>query len=389
MQPLLGEHINIFKNYEEILIILLCIGSFYKIIVCKKKIKITKYEFIVAVLLSMFLFVGIISGFKGQFQSGKNILISGILTIKIFLCYFLCKMCFCFSKVDRKFMNLIYRICKVIIIFNFLILLINIPLKFLKTYGKRFGIDTISIGFPHPSQLDFYIISICTIMLFLSILLNKSKRNFIFYWGMSLIIIIFTGRSKAIIFFIGFYIVFLFVYLNKRLTFKQILCVIPIGAYIGYDRIMSELISETGPRGVLLRTATDIARDYFPLGSGFGSFGSHISRVSYSNIYYIYGLSNIYGFTQWSPRFITDSQWAMIIGETGITGFIIYILILIYITIVLWRIPTNTIYKLVINSLWIYGVISSISDTILMGYRGIAIICISVYIKSILEHYKI
>ena len=43
--------------------------------------------------------------------------------------------------------------------------------------------------------------------------------------------------------------------------------------------------SAKNPRGLLYQVGTDIARDNFPLGAGFGRFGSFTSGVHYSPIY--------------------------------------------------------------------------------------------------------
>ena len=42
----------------------------------------------------------------------------------------------------------------------------------------------------------------------------------------------------------------------------------------------------------LLTKAFEIARDMFPLGAGFATFGSYYSGVYYSSVYAAYGLSN-------------------------------------------------------------------------------------------------
>ena len=62
-----------------------------------------------------------------------------------------------------------------------------------------------------------------------------------------------------------------------------------------------------------------------------------------------------------------------------------YIIILLVLTICFWNTSNEIIYKLTISGLWIYGIISSISDTIFMGYRGVAIICITIFMSSILK----
>jgi hypothetical protein len=78
-------------------------------------------------------------------------------------------------------------------------------------------------------------------------------------------------------------------------------------------------------RFALHEAAVSIAIDHFPFGTGLASFGSHASRVYYSDVYYRYGLSQIWGLSPDFPEFITDTFWPMIIGEGGVTGFVGYL----------------------------------------------------------------
>ena len=385
IQPILGEYISFFNQYEEILIVLLLVGSFYKTIICRKKIYLTKNEIRLLIILIIFLLIGIISAKLSRVQSIDKVILSGILTIKAFICYFLCKICFNFKRIKKQTLNRFYKLINIITLIYFIVLMINIPFKFLKTYGQRMGINTVAMGFTHPAQLDFFLISISIIFLFLTVVLNKDKKVLFMTVIMSFILILFTGRSKAIVFFIAFYLLVFLVFKRGKITVNQILFISPIGFYFAYDRLISEFFSKTGPRGILLRTANKLSKDYFPLGVGFGGFGSHISRKYYSDIYYRYGLSSIYGFSNLNPKYITDSQWATILGECGILGMLTYIIILLVLTICFWNTSNEIIYKLTISGLWIYGIISSISDTIFMGYRGVAIICITIFMSSILK----
>ena len=83
-------------------------------------------------------------------------------------------------------------------------------------------------------------------------------------------------------------------------------------------------------RNALYIVSGKIAIDYFPFGVGLGRYGSWMSRVYYSPVYYKYGLSNVYGLSSDKPDFINDTFWPMILGELGIFGLFFYIWIIIY-----------------------------------------------------------
>jgi hypothetical protein len=77
-------------------------------------------------------------------------------------------------------------------------------------------------------------------------------------------------------------------------------------------------------RGALYYTSTLIARDHFPLGTGLASFGSHASKLYYSEVYRVYGISEIYGLSPMEGNFITDTFWPMVLGEGGAVAFVGY-----------------------------------------------------------------
>lgn len=72
-------------------------------------------------------------------------------------------------------------------------------------------------------------------------------------------------------------------------------------------------------RNALYQVAGRIAVDYFPLGVGFGRYGSWMSRVHYSPVYGAYGLDTVWGLGP-GQNFLTDTFWPMILGETGALG---------------------------------------------------------------------
>jgi len=90
-------------------------------------------------------------------------------------------------------------------------------------------------------------------------------------------------------------------------------------------------------RNVLYMTSYTLLDEYFPWGAGLGRFGSWMSQIHYSPIYRKYGLSGTYGIEQKNPKYITDTFWPAIIGETGFMGLIFYLWICFRITRMLYR----------------------------------------------------
>jgi len=98
--------------------------------------------------------------------------------------------------------------------------------------------------------------------------------------------------------------------------------------------------SSVQPRQRLLGASYKIARDHFPLGVGFGQFGSAPSvwKSEYSPLYSRYGLEKYYGFSPTDPvSYALDEPWAGLLGETGVSGLLSYLVALVAIGAMLVR----------------------------------------------------
>ncbi len=73
-------------------------------------------------------------------------------------------------------------------------------------------------------------------------------------------------------------------------------------------------------RNALYLTSVTIAEERFPWGVGLGRFGSWMSQVNYSPVYKKYRLNTTYGLSRQTPKYITDTCWPAILGETGVLG---------------------------------------------------------------------
>jgi O-antigen ligase len=63
--------------------------------------------------------------------------------------------------------------------------------------------------------------------------------------------------------------------------------------------------------------------DYFPFGSGFASYATYTSGVSYSSIYTKYGMNNMHGLTKANPDFIADTYYPAL-AQFGVVGVILF-----------------------------------------------------------------
>lgn len=91
-------------------------------------------------------------------------------------------------------------------------------------------------------------------------------------------------------------------------------------------------------RGLLYKKYAIIAFDYFPFGSGAGTFSSQPSRgMYYSPLYYEYDISHYYGTTPDNSSFLMDVGWSKFIAEAGWIGGGAYALSYIFVFVVLFK----------------------------------------------------
>lgn len=96
------------------------------------------------------------------------------------------------------------------------------------------------------------------------------------------------------------------------------------------EGITGEAEEDTIARFVLYSTSFRILIDYFPFGSGFGSFATYASGLYYSHIYNQYGIENVWGISKNFYSFVADTYYPSL-AQFGIVGIILYITFWIYI----------------------------------------------------------
>ena len=94
------------------------------------------------------------------------------------------------------------------------------------------------------------------------------------------------------------------------------------GAAIAYQVVYYYILMGTGSARAMLTLASPfVAWDHFPVGSGWGTFGSYFSAQPYSPVYGMYRMAGIWGLSPSYSAFVSDTYWPMILAQTGFFGF--------------------------------------------------------------------
>ena len=194
----------------------------------------------------------------------------------------------------------------------------------------RYGIRSAKLFYGHPT----YFAGICGFLAALMSIYDASRHKF--YIALDLIMLVFTLRSKAIVCAILFVVLYIIIKkLHGKLKKWQIAVLAVFAVAVGWSQIYFYYISLSGSsaRSAMLLTSFQIMKDYFPIGTGFGTYASHSASasVSYSPVYVKYGFDRLYELRNSSVgTFFDDQFWPIIFGQTGVIGTVSYLYILLF-----------------------------------------------------------
>lgn len=249
--------------------------------------------------------------------------------------------------------------------------------------GEIRFLNTFEFVFSHPT---FFISSY--VMIAAALMAESISKNRI-YLLVDCLLLFMAQRTKGYI-FIAFLLLFILLgegRITKVLTAifgsatekikpaRIILAVAAVGLMIllvGKSKLEQTIsFGLTVPRTVLHVVGIKILIDFFPLGSGLGTFASHLSGRHYSNIYEMYGISNVVGMTRTEYHYISDVFWPYIYGQFGIFGLLIYAKLIFGIFMSQFRSNITNASRIAMVTVWIYALIASTSEAYFTNGTGV------------------
>lgn len=172
----------------------------------------------------------------------------------------------------------------------------------------------------------------CGMIYFLFTEHTKRNRNiaiFLMLLGLA------SGKSK----YIGECIAFiaLVVYVDKKIRFDNMATYLKVGllgtviiffTWTKFNAYYVEGFQEDAERMArpeTYKTGLLIMKDYFPFGSGLGTFACAAAAKEYSPLYYKYGIDNIWGLTPENPMFLADTFYPIVYSQFGFFGALMFL----------------------------------------------------------------
>lgn len=157
---------------------------------------------------------------------------------------------------------------------------------------------------------------------------KRRKKDFICFLAI-LVAGLLSARSK---YYGEFILVLFFMYYikaNLKFSIKNVfigLFITSLILFFAWEKFNYYYVSgfeeDDIARPLLYRTSILLFSDYFPFGSGLGTFASDASKVYYSRLYYEYNLDRVWGLSKEFGEFIGDTYYPTIIGQFGLLGIV-------------------------------------------------------------------
>ena len=333
-QNVLENYFNIFGILDEAMSAAIVIIAIINILSSRRKYVICKNNKKILVSVLALIIIGIIGNLKTDYQTMIPALKDAVCVLKGIITYVFIPLCLSNLNLD-EYLTTMNNHLKFITGLVFLTVIANLLFDIFPYYEIRFGIKSQQIFFTHPTYLASFSV---IIIILLSVNLREHEENKK-YIILMLLVLASTLRFKSIA-FIPIYMYLYYIVFKKQRKLQLldvgILCV--LGGVFAISQVMEYFNNPDWARNVLTMNSLNIAKDNFPIGTGFGTYASWVSGESYSNIYYDYNISTTWGISPDFYEFIADTFWPMIIGQFGVLGLGIYIYILL------------RIYKNIINN---------------------------------------
>ena len=292
-----------------------------------------KYEMTVVIALCSFVLIGILGNVIYQYQPMKYWIIDLFTNVKFF--FVLALGFLIYEENDGRAENgltLGAQLCSIV-----LIVLFFADRVFNLFPGQvRLGIKSAQLFYFHSTYL-------AGTMAFLIALLTLFYRKY--QWILILgdtAILFLTLRGKASVAALIFWVIWCQIIIRKRdIKLWHMLAIGVAALVLGWKQIYFYFIQLSGwsGRSIILQTSFKVMKDYFPIGTGFGTYGSHVAAAHYSPVYVKYGfLETDTLIPDGSRSYFDDQFWPIIFGQTGVLGTIAYVIAIAVLGILCWEV---------------------------------------------------
>lgn len=327
-------------GYFDEIITIFCMMFIVYGIVCNRY---TKQDVIALALVAAFLLFGLLGNLIfGYRTEAFLILLDVIASVKGIAYYFGFKALRINSKQARRIINGAYYLFYIYITIAFVLSILSLMFDIGMREERGYAIPAFKflyVGSGNAS-LPYYVIMGCAAM---KISLQKGlKRIDYLYVLFGLTSWALTLTSRAIGFAVLYIVLAFFViYISGKRRFRirlwQCVCLGVIMCLIGWSQFSKYFFNDKTARYNLIYYGFVTLKECFPIGAGFGAYGSAVAAEHYSPLYVQYGFNQIFGLSKDNPMFSSDGLLGGLFGQFGVLGTICFVAIFVIIFTSLYK----------------------------------------------------
>lgn len=370
-QSILEEFIDVWSGFDEVLTVAVVIIA-VRLKLKNKRFSVRREDIIFGAALLLYVLAGTVSSAVCQFQSLPVSGISAFLSVKWFLLFWGIQEIYAngyILQTEKWNQNVVYLLIFTVFVWENIFFFL-IPGTF--------------YGFPY-----WDLVAKCVFLIGL-LTINWKKRTLDYISLMLLCeMLLLTERAKAYaLVALVFVLMYWILRKNKRITLALLVILGLLLIIVAWDKVYFYYIEGARPehdyaRARLFKTAGEIARDYFPLGTGWGTYASHYAEKYYSPVYYIYKISE-HGELGFRNRlYLKDAYWPIVLGETGVIGTAAVMLVIVWLfqkIQILWTADKRK--YLVGIMIWVYMLITTVEET---GFQQPVLMCLAGLLGAVLS----
>lgn len=361
-QDLLQSILPPLKYFDELFALLLVPLFFLRLIHTDFLYSFTRRQLYMMLLLAGVWLSGWMGFFLHRYQPLSNTLSDSYVALKFFLAIgagFLLFEHQNFRAIERS----AWIVLNVITIGLFLLCLADLVLD-LFPGERRFGLKAVHLFYSTYSLLGAQSMFLCSIYLRLY---EYFGLRIVPRLVMLCVVCVCTLRIKAIAAVLCLFFVFCIICLKRRKIGFLIWSMIGSGVLlIAANQVLfyfSTLRNESA-RALLTGRSFQIAADYFPFGTGWGTYGSAFSVEPYSVVYRLYHLNRVWGLSPTYNVFVSDTFWPMLLGQCGVLGVLLYAATLVLLAKSIFELGKRNAYALAAGLIpLLYLLLSSASES--------------------------
>lgn len=286
-----------------------------------KRFSCDKYEKYAVLFYCCFILWGILSASIYELQRMKYVFLDAFTCCKFIVVYFSVRILVS-RRLDDKYFFHINALFRVVAIILFSLTIHD--LLFTPYFEKgEFRLFTYSIKlfFYHPESLA----RACAGVIYPLAYNMKKYKNNIWYILMMCIVMFFTFRMKSIAAMLIFVLLYLYMKLLKGKYIWWLLCLaVMVGFLVGAKQMQFYFSMPEIGRTKLVTDSIKLAKEYFPFGTGFGTFGSNVALEHNSLLYVQMGYFDIRN--RWAIKeYLNDAFWPIVLAQSGFVGTLLFL----------------------------------------------------------------